>query len=114
MKKVICLSIFLGVVVFQSEGSGVWIASSGRDMSSLQGSSFYNLPQGQMAYTPTQPSHGTFANVYHPSQQVNATTVHQLMQQSQAMAGPVDMVGPNGNVYQQQPQHSQMNWPNNF
>lgn len=97
----------------QSEGSGVWIAPSGRDMSGLQASSFYNLPQGQMAFTPAQPSHGTFANVYHPSQQVSATAVHPLLQQSQAMAGPVDMVGPTGSVYQQ-PQHSQMNWPNNF
>lgn len=100
--------------VFQSEGSGVWIAPSGRDISSLQASSFYNLPQGQMAFAPAQPGHGTFASVYHPAAQpVNAATVHPLLQQSQAMAGPVDMVGPAASVYQQ-PQHTQINWPSNF
>ncbi|KAI5682979.1 hypothetical protein M9H77_04207 [Catharanthus roseus] len=48
--------------VMHSEGSGVWIAPSGRDISSLQASSFYNLPQGQMAFAPAQPGHGTFAS----------------------------------------------------
>lgn len=97
----------------QSEGSGVWIAPPGRDFSSLQASSFYNFPQGQMAFAPSQPSHGTFAGVYHPAQPVNATTVNPLLQQSQTMASPLDVVGPTASAYQQ-PQHSQMNWPNNF
>lgn len=91
----------------------MWIAPSGRDISSLQASSFYNLPQGQMALAPAQPGHGTFAGMYHPAQPVNATTIHSLLQQSQTMASPIDMVGPTGNVYQQ-PQHSQINWPSNF
>ncbi|XP_070030493.1 GBF-interacting protein 1-like isoform X5 [Nicotiana tabacum] len=95
----------------QSEGSGVWI-TPGRDLSSLQASSFYNLPQGQVAFTPAQPGHGNLAGLYHPAQPVTAQTVHSLMQQSQMMAGP-DMVGPTATVYQQ-PQHSQINWPSSY
>ncbi|KAJ8564435.1 hypothetical protein K7X08_000895 [Anisodus acutangulus] len=93
----------------QSEGSGVWI-TPGRDLSSLQASSFYNLPQGQVAFTPTQAGHGNIAGLYHP---VTAQSVHPLMQQSQTMAGPIDMVGPTATVYQQ-PQHSQINWPSSY
>ncbi|KAL3368915.1 hypothetical protein AABB24_009627, partial [Solanum stoloniferum] len=96
----------------QSEGSGVWI-TPGQDLSSLQASSFYNLPQGQVAFTPTQPGHGNIAGLYHPAQPVTAQTVHPLMQQSQTMSGPIDMVGPTATVYQQ-PQHSQINWPSSY
>ncbi|MCD9646128.1 hypothetical protein HAX54_035696 [Datura stramonium] len=96
----------------QSEASGVWI-TPGRDLSSLQASSFYNLPQGQVAFTPTQPGHGNIAGLYHPSQSVTPQTVHPLMHQSQTMAGPIDMVGPTATVYQQ-PQHSQINWPSSY
>ncbi|XP_024026610.1 GBF-interacting protein 1-like isoform X2 [Morus notabilis] len=99
----------------QSEGSAMWVAAPGRDISSLPTSSFYNLPpQGQhVAFTPAQAGHGTFAGIYHPAQAVTATTVHPLLQQSQTMAGAVDMVGPGGGVYQQ-PQHTQINWPSNY
>ncbi|KAL1348895.1 hypothetical protein AAHE18_07G113200 [Arachis hypogaea] len=99
----------------QSEGSAVWVAAPGRDMSSLPTSSFYNLPQQgpHVTFTPTQAGHGTFAGIYHPAQAVTAATVHPLLQQSQTMAGAVDMVGPGGNVYQQ-PQHTQINWPSNY
>ncbi|XP_054797714.1 GBF-interacting protein 1 [Prosopis cineraria] len=99
----------------QSEGSAVWVAAPGREMSSLPTSSFYSLPpQGQhVTFAPTQAGHGTFAGIYHPAQAVTAATVHPLLQQSQTMAGAVDMVGPGGSVYQQ-PQHSQMNWPSNY
>nr|XP_011467310.1 PREDICTED: endochitinase A isoform X3 [Fragaria vesca subsp. vesca] len=98
----------------QSEGSSVWVAAPNREMPSLT-SSFYNLPaQGQHVFTPTQAGHGTFAGLYHPAQAVSAAAVHPLLQQSQTMAGTVDMVGPGGNVYQQ-PQHAQqMNWPSNY
>ncbi|XP_022135696.1 GBF-interacting protein 1-like [Momordica charantia] len=98
----------------QSEGSAVWIGAPGRDMSSLPANSFYNLPpQGQhVTFTPTQTGHGTFAGIYHPAQAVTAATVHPLLQQSQAVAGGVDTVGPGGSIYQQ-PQHSQINWPSN-
>lgn len=93
----------------------MWVAAPGRDMSSLPTSSFYNLPpQGQhVAFTPAQAGHGTFAGIYHPAQPVTATSVHPLLQQSQTMAGGVDMVGPGGGVYQQ-PQHAQINWPSNY
>lgn len=100
----------------QSEGSAVWIAAPGRDISSLPTSSFYNLPpqsHQHMTFAPTQAGHGTFAGIYHPAQAVTAAAIHPLLQQSQAMAGAVDMVGPGGNVYQQ-PQHAQMNWPSNY
>ncbi|GAV68446.1 DUF1296 domain-containing protein [Cephalotus follicularis] len=99
----------------QSEGSAVWIAAPGRDISSLPASSFYNLPpQGQhVTFAPTQAGHGTFASIYHPAQAVTAATVHPLLQQSQTMAGAVDIVGPAASVYQQ-PQHAQINWPSNY
>jgi hypothetical protein len=99
----------------QSEGSAIWVAAPGRDMTNLPTSSFYNLPpQGQhVTFAPTQAGHGTFASIYHPAQAVTAAAVHPLLQQSQTMAGAVDMVGPGGNVYQQ-PQHAQINWPSNY
>ncbi|KAJ4824702.1 hypothetical protein Tsubulata_040806 [Turnera subulata] len=99
----------------QSEGSAVWIAAPGRDISGLPASSFYNLPpQGQhVTFAPTQAGHGTFASIYHPGQAVTAAAVHPLLQQSQSMAGAVDMAGPAASVYQQ-PQHQQINWPSNY
>ncbi|CAA3014234.1 GBF-interacting 1-like isoform X1 [Olea europaea subsp. europaea] len=95
----------------QSEGSGVWFTTPSQDISSLQASSFYNLPQSQLPFTPTQPGHCTFAGMYHPSQA--AATVHPLLQQSQTITSPVDMVGPPTSVYQQ-PQHTQLNWSSNY
>ncbi|MED6183051.1 hypothetical protein PIB30_034476 [Stylosanthes scabra] len=99
----------------QSEGSAVWVTATGRDISSLPTSSFYSLPQqgSHVSFTPTQAGHGTFASIYHPAQAVTTATVHPLLQQSQTIAGAVDMVGPGGNVYQQ-PQHAQINWPSNY
>eukprot|EP00257_Ricinus_communis_P027986 XP_025015400.1 GBF-interacting protein 1 [Ricinus communis] len=99
----------------QSDGSAVWIAAPGRDISSLPASSFYSLPpQGQhVTFTPAQAGHGTFANIYQPAQAVTAAAVHPLLQQSQPMAGAVDLVGPAASVYQQ-PQHQQINWPSNY
>ncbi|KAJ6338694.1 hypothetical protein OIU76_008202 [Salix suchowensis] len=100
----------------KSEGSAVWITTPGRDISSLPASTFYNLPpQGgqHVAFAPTQASHGTFTNIYHPGQPVTAAAVHPLLQQSQAMSGAIDMLGPAASVYQQ-PQHQQINWPSNY
>ncbi|CAI9301951.1 unnamed protein product [Lactuca saligna] len=64
-----------------------------------------------------QPNHGhttTFSNIYHPPQPVTTGAVDPL-----AGGGPcsVDMVGPAtaASVYQQQqPQATQINWPNNY
>ncbi|XP_038704232.1 GBF-interacting protein 1-like isoform X1 [Tripterygium wilfordii] len=100
----------------QSEGSAVWIAGPpGRDISSLPSTPFYNLPpQGQhMTFAPSQAGHGPFTGIYHPAQAATAAGVHPLLQQSQTMAGAVDMVGPTAGVYQQ-PQHAQINWPGNY
>ncbi|XP_057461579.1 uncharacterized protein LOC130751873 isoform X1 [Actinidia eriantha] len=98
----------------QSEGSSVWFTAPGRDISGLQVSSFYNIPsQGQVTFTPTQSGHDTFAGLYHPALAVSAATVHTLIQQSQPMAAPVDIMGPTASVYQQ-PQHTQINWPSNY
>ncbi|KAG8642219.1 hypothetical protein MANES_12G063603v8 [Manihot esculenta] len=99
----------------QSEGPAVWIAAPGRDISSLPASSFYSLPpQGQhVTFTPAQAGLGTFASIYQPAQAVTAAAVHPLLQQSQTMAGAVDMVGSAASVYQQ-PQHQQINWPSNY
>ncbi|XWS31102.1 hypothetical protein CRYUN_Cryun23aG0048800 [Craigia yunnanensis] len=98
----------------QSEGSAVWIAPPGRDISSMPASSFYNLPhQDQnVTFAPTQVAPGSFAGIYHP-QAVTAAAVHPLVQQAQTMAGAVDMGVPPASVYQQ-PQHAQMNWPSNY
>ncbi|XP_073027846.1 uncharacterized protein [Primulina eburnea] len=96
----------------QTEGSGVWFTTPNRDISNMQASSFYNLPQGQLAFTPTQPGPGTFTSIFHPAQAITATTVHPLLQQSQSITSPVDIVGPTAHVYQQ-PQHTQLNWPTN-
>lgn len=105
--NVICLYLL------QNEGSGVWFTTPGRDMSAMQASSFYNLPQGQLAFAPTQTGHGTFTGIFHPAQAVAPQNVHPLLQQSQGITNPADMVGPTGNVYQQ-PQHAQLNWPSNY
>ncbi|XP_072969616.1 GBF-interacting protein 1-like [Typha angustifolia] len=99
----------------QSEGSAVWIPAPGRDLSSMQASSFYGLPpQGQhVAFAPAQAGHGAFGGIYHPSQTVAAAAVHPLLQQSQTVAGAVEMVAPPAGVYQQ-PQRGQINWTNNY
>ncbi|KAL3646147.1 hypothetical protein CASFOL_011327 [Castilleja foliolosa] len=99
----------------QNEGSGgVWYTTPGPDISTLQASSFYNLPQGQLAFAPSQPGHGPFAGVFHPGQAMAAANVHPLLQQSQAITNnPVDMVRPAASVYQQS-QHTQLNWPSNY
>ncbi|WOK95242.1 hypothetical protein Cni_G03949 [Canna indica] len=98
----------------QSEGSAVWIPAPGRDISPLQASSFYSIPpQGQhMTFTPTQAGHGAFSGIYPPTPTV-AGSVHPLLQQSQTVAGAVEMLGPPAGVYQQ-PQRAQINWTNNY
>ncbi|GFZ07571.1 flocculation protein [Actinidia rufa] len=50
----------------QNEGSTVWVAAPGRDISGLQANSFYNIPpQGQVAFTPPQPGHGVYQQPQH-------------------------------------------------
>ncbi|XP_026406419.1 uncharacterized protein LOC113301783 isoform X6 [Papaver somniferum] len=99
----------------QSEGgSAVWVPAPGREISGMQAGPFYNLPQGQhIAFAPSQTGHPAFAGIYHPTQAMGGT-VHPLLQQSQAMAGAVEMVGPPAGVYQQQPQRTQVNWTNTY
>ncbi|XP_061353171.1 GBF-interacting protein 1-like [Gastrolobium bilobum] len=96
-----------------SEGSAVWVPAPGQDISSLQVSSLYNLtPHGHLAFPPTQNIHGAFAGIYHqPGQTVASPST--LLQQSQAVAGAVETVGPPSGAYQQ-PQHAQVNWNSNF
>lgn len=97
----------------QSEGTGVWLAPPGRDISGLQASSFYNLSQAQMASPATQVSHGNFAGNFYSAQPVTGAAVHPLLQQSQAMSAPVDINGPAPSVYQPS-QPTPMNWPKNY
>ncbi|TKY57422.1 GBF-interacting protein 1-like protein [Spatholobus suberectus] len=96
-----------------SEGSAVWIPAPGQDISSLQVNSLYNLtPQGQhLTFPPTQAAHGPFAGIYQAGQTVASPST--LLQQSQAVAGPVETVGPPSGSYQQ-PQPAQINWNSNF
>ncbi|XP_020597522.1 GBF-interacting protein 1-like isoform X3 [Phalaenopsis equestris] len=103
----------------QSEGSAVWISPPGRDISTLQPSSFYNIPShGQpVAFAPTQAGHAaaaaSFTGLYHPTQSLSAGSVHPLLQQSQAISGASEIAIPTG-VYQQPQRPSQINWVNNF
>lgn len=98
----------------QSESPTVWIPALGRDISALRASSFYSLPpQGQHVTFPTQAGHGAFTGIYHPTQTIAAATVHPLLQQSQTMPGPVEIMGPPTGIFQQ-PQRPQVNWANNY
>ncbi|KAK7386019.1 hypothetical protein VNO78_32064 [Psophocarpus tetragonolobus] len=96
-----------------SEGSAVWIPAPGQDISSLQVNSLYNLtPQGQhLTFPPTQAAHGAFTGIYQAGQTIASPST--LLQQSQAVAGPVETVGPPSGSYQQ-PQPAQINWNSNF
>lgn len=101
-------------VVKQSDGSAVWVATPGHDISALQASSFYNLPPHQhLTFAPSQASHGAFPGIYHPTPTVTPTAVHPLLPQSQPTAGSIEMVGPPAGVYQQ-PQRGQINWANTY
>ncbi|EXC21509.1 hypothetical protein L484_014864 [Morus notabilis] len=95
-----------------TEGSAVWIHAAGQDMPSLQVNSLYNLPpQGHIAYSPQQSGHGTFTGMFPPGHAM--TTPSTLLQQSQAMAGAIETIGPPSGAYQQ-PQHAQVNWNTAF
>ncbi|KAI4306242.1 hypothetical protein L6164_029534 [Bauhinia variegata] len=96
-----------------SEGSGVWMSAPGQDLSSLQINSLFNFaPQGQqLAFPPTQVGHGAFAGIYQPGQTVASPST--LLQQSQAVAGTAETVGPHPGTFPL-PQHAQMNWNSNF
>ncbi|KAL2547752.1 Kinase-related protein of unknown function [Forsythia ovata] len=85
----------------QGEGSSLWFTTPSRDISTLQASSIYNLPQGQLAFAPTQPGHGVFTGIFHSAQPVSSATIHPLLQQSQAITTPIDMMGPTASVHQQ-------------
>ncbi|KAK7289601.1 hypothetical protein RIF29_03354 [Crotalaria pallida] len=94
-----------------SENPAVWIPAPAQDMYNLQVNSLYNLgPQGHLAFPSTQTSHGAFAGIYQPGQTVASPST--LLQQSQAVAGPVETIRPPSGAYQQ-PQHAQINWNSN-
>lgn len=101
------------VMFLQTEGSAVWIHAPGQDVSSLQVNSLYNLPpQGQhVTFSPGQAGHGAFPGIYPPGHTLTAPST--LLQQSQAIAGAVDSIGPPSGAYQQ-PQHAQVNWNTSF
>lgn len=89
----------------------MWIPAPGQEISSLQLNSLYNFPpQGHLTFPPTQAAHA-FAGIYQPGQPVASPST--LLQQSQAVVGPVDTIGPPSGAFQQ-PQHGQMNWNSNF
>ncbi|CAO2201340.1 unnamed protein product [Urochloa humidicola] len=91
----------------QTEGSGLWVPTPGRDISALQANSFYGLPpQGQQVTF--APQAGPFGGIYHPAHILAGAAVHPLLQPSHTMAGTVEIVGAPGSVYQH-PQ-AQMNW----
>ena len=65
-----------------------------------------------MTFAAAQAGHGAFSGIYPPTPTV-AASVHPLLQQSQTVAGAVEMLGPPAGVYQQ-PQRAQINWTNNY
>lgn len=112
--SVVTKLVFLFLIfLLQSEGSAVWIHAPGQDISGLQLNSLYNLaPQGQhLTFPQTQAAHGAFPGIYQPGQTVASPST--LLQQSQAVAGPIETVGLPPGSYQQLPP-SQINWNSNF
>ncbi|PIN20358.1 hypothetical protein CDL12_06949 [Handroanthus impetiginosus] len=82
--------------------------------SQVKETNIYVSAQQSEGFTPTQPGHRTFTSIFHPGQAVTVATMHPLLQQSQAITNPADMVGPTSGVYQQQQQHTLHNWPGNY
>ncbi|XP_022853197.1 uncharacterized protein LOC111374710 isoform X4 [Olea europaea var. sylvestris] len=115
----------------QAETSGMWI--NPRDHSSLQPTSYYNMP-GQTphaAYLPShsghasftaagaaQSSHMQFPGMYHPASQATAmASPHHLGANIGGNVGiGVAAAAPGAQpaAYQQQPQLGHLNWPGNF
>ncbi|XVE50885.1 hypothetical protein DITRI_Ditri01bG0199300 [Diplodiscus trichospermus] len=96
-----------------SEGSALWMAAPGQDLSNLQVNSLYNLClHGQQV--PFSLGHGSFAGLYQSPQTMAApSNVNSLLQQSKAMAAAAETVGPPAGAYQQ-PQLAQINWNTNY
>ncbi|KAM2056340.1 hypothetical protein ACFX16_029159 [Malus domestica] len=91
-----------------TEGSAVWIPAPGQDMSGLQMSSMYNLTQGpRLTFSPMQAGHGGMPGMYPPGQTITSPTF--LQQQSPAVAGAAETIGPQSAPYHQA-QHTQTNW----
>ncbi|KAK8936520.1 hypothetical protein KSP39_PZI012782 [Platanthera zijinensis] len=102
----------------QGDGSAIWMPAAGRDISSFQGGSFYNVPSpGQpVAFTPTHVGHGAaaFAGIYHPALSLASCPIHPLLQQSQPAGGAAEISGPPSAVYPQPHRaSSQINWVDN-
>ncbi|XP_027329681.1 GBF-interacting protein 1-like isoform X2 [Abrus precatorius] len=91
-------------------------SSTGSDdlaVSQLKENQIYTTGQlGQhLTFSATQAAHGAFAGIYQAGQSVASPST--LLQQSQAVAGPVETVGlPSGSYQQPQPAH--VNWNSNF
>ena len=98
----------------QTEGSGVWVHAAGQEMPALQMNSLYNLPhQAHIAFSPQQTAHaGAFAGMFPPGHAMAAPST--LVQQSQAVAGAIEAIGPPSGAAYQQPQHAQINWNTAF
>lgn len=87
--------LMLSITSCQTEGSGVC--------------------RGQLAFTPTQPALGNYTGVFHSPHAITAATAHPLLlQQSQPITIPIDMVRPTAGVYPLQQQHVQLSWPSNY
>ncbi|OMP06939.1 UBA-like protein [Corchorus olitorius] len=99
-----------------NEGSAIWMAAAGQDLSNLQVNSLYNLSLHgqQVPFSPAQAGHGAFAGLYQSPQTMAApSNVNTLLQQSQAMGAAVENVGPPAGAYQQL-QIGQNNWNTNY
>ncbi|XVF77018.1 hypothetical protein PTKIN_Ptkin14bG0006600 [Pterospermum kingtungense] len=99
-----------------NEGSAVWMPASGQDLSNLHMNSLYNLSihGQQVPFSPVQAGHGAFAGLYQSPQTMAApSNVNTHLQQSQAVAAPVETMGPPTGAYQH-PQLAQMNWNTNY
>ncbi|KAE8690285.1 GBF-interacting protein 1 [Hibiscus syriacus] len=100
----------------ENEGSVVWMAAPGQDLSNLPVNPLYNVSSlhGQhLPFSPAQAGHGAIAGLYQSSQTL-APNVNTLLQQPQAMAAATaEATFPASGAYQQ-PQLTQINRNTNY
>ncbi|KAK8626376.1 hypothetical protein V6N13_134025 [Hibiscus sabdariffa] len=99
-----------------TEGSAIWMAAPGQDLSNLPVNPLYNvsLHGQQLPFSLAQVGHDASVGLYQSSQTTAPPNVNTLLQQSQAMAvAAAETAVPASGAYQQ-PQLAQINWNTNY
>ncbi|KAK8644035.1 hypothetical protein V6N13_013308 [Hibiscus sabdariffa] len=99
-----------------TEGSAIWMAAPGQDLSNLPVNPLYNvsLHGQQLPFSLAQVGHDAGVALYQSSQTTAPPNVNTLLQQSQAMAvAAAETAVPASGAYQQ-PQLGQINWNTNY